>query len=173
MTTQSQALALYERACQTHKRADWRMACHALAAVLQGDQPKPPAKPKAERPAKADTLLGFLSRRGMIDTGGELKARGLHLWHREGPFRRRLIRDNGLGLDDAAQAAWEAGYFPDAVMPTGEDGDTYEAVTPAQLLDAMSDEYTGRAVRFPGEAVANEPEFDADAYAWAMQAEAA
>lgn len=168
--TQAQALKLYAKACETHKRADWRIACHALAAALQGIEPKPA---RVAKPAKDDTLLGFLSRRGMRDTGGELKARGLDRWHREGPFRRRLISETGLGLDDAAQAAWEAGYFPDAVMPTGDDGDTYEAVTPAQLLDAMSDEYSGRRIRFPGEAVANDLEFDADAYAWAMSGEAA
>lgn len=45
------ALALYETACETHKRQDWRLACHALAKSLKQSlassaaMPAPPAPP--------------------------------------------------------------------------------------------------------------------------------
>ncbi len=40
--TPAAALAAYRRACDTHKRADWRMACHLLAAVVEASQGRPP-----------------------------------------------------------------------------------------------------------------------------------
>jgi DNA polymerase-3 subunit beta len=52
------ALAMYETACESHQRRDWREACHALAAALKAQNPAPmiaaavaeivpPAAPKA------------------------------------------------------------------------------------------------------------------------------
>lgn len=76
------------------------------------------------------SLLEFLARRGGVaDVGGDLASMGLDQWHIGQPFMPRLIRsgeqDRGSALpgmadkstatrgslEDATQAAWEAGYF--------------------------------------------------------------
>ncbi len=68
------ALALYETACESHRRQDWRMSAHALAAVLkaldiperiqQAAEPAKPAAiapkaPKAAKPAKASKVAAY------------------------------------------------------------------------------------------------------------------
>ena len=54
--TPSKALALYAKACQSHRRADWRLACHALAQCLQaGEAPATAPTPEPEpMPAPVD-----------------------------------------------------------------------------------------------------------------------
>ena len=55
--TPAAALAAYRRACDTHKRADWRMACHLLAAVVEASQGRPPSRaPKPPKPNLPVTL---------------------------------------------------------------------------------------------------------------------
>lgn len=180
--TPAKALQLYETACATHKRADWRLACHAMAQVIRAAQPAAvdPVREATVKPIAAPkdrTLLEFLSVRGVRDDGvqrGDLTAGGLDRWHKDKPFRRRIVRSDGMSLEAAALAAWEAGYFPERSETGLEDAATYEPVSVAELVDAMEAELFGRRTRYPySYGAANEPEFDADAYAWAMQGEAA
>lgn len=56
---------------------------------------------------------------GLADLGGDVAAMDGHIAHRGVPFKRKLVREGGRGLDDAAVAAWEAGYFPDRRVPPG------------------------------------------------------
>ena len=62
---------------------------------------------------------------------------GADAWHRAAPFRKKLVRLNsGLCPDDAALAAWEAGYFPELTeRPDVQD-----------LLDAIARELSGDPV---------------------------
>lgn len=127
------ALALLERAETTHQRADWRQAARALGAALVALQVAPPAPEPAQAPVAPPTseevdtyreererlsapragpsLIEFLAERGIRDPGGELRGRDLESWHRARPFRRRLVRPDGMSLEAAAEAAFEAGYF--------------------------------------------------------------
>ena len=104
----------------------------------------------------APSLLEFIGRRGgMVDAGGELKARGLHTWHlgeKGRPIRGRtsLIADASgegqaamfgkaaggkkLSLHDTAHAAWEEGYFAEHAEPPTQD----------HLLAAIDEELRGR-----------------------------
>ena len=180
--TPSKALQLYETACASHKRADWRLACHAMAQVIRASQPGAvdPVREATVKPIRAPkdrTLLEFLSLRGVRDDGvqrGDLKAAGLDRWHTDKPFRRRIVRADGMSLEAAALSAFEAGYFPERSDAGPDDSATYEPVTVAELIDAMESELYGRRTRYPfSYGAANEPEFDAGAYEWAMQEEAA
>ena len=59
------------------------------------------------------SLAEYLARKGGLkDNRGELRAMDAHLWHKQKPGRPLLVKDDGLSLDDATLAAWEAGYFP-------------------------------------------------------------
>ena len=133
--TKAAALKLYARACETHKRADWRLACHALATLLGADAP-------AQRePAKPVSLIPFLANAGgLADPGGELSARDAEIWHKGRPFQKRLVRDDGRTLEHAAEAAWEAGYFPDACGAM----DDAQPVSEADLIAAIDAELAGR-----------------------------
>lgn len=74
---------------------------HAQLAELLDE--KPPAK----------SLLKFLADNGGVqDTGSELSTLNAQEWHKERPFQRMLIKENGLSPDAAALKAWEEGYFP-------------------------------------------------------------
>jgi hypothetical protein len=135
--TPAAALRLYAKAQETHKRADWRMACHALAEALGAEVPK------ARQPSPV-SLVTFLSRDGLSDAGGEVTARDGDHWHKGQPFRRRLVREGGVSLEAAAEAAHDAGYFPDA-----KPADDHHPVTGEHLLAAINRELAGRPV-FPG-----------------------
>lgn len=90
------------------------------------------------------SLLSFLAKRGgLADPGGELAAMDADKWHRSHKGQRRLVADDGLALDEAAQAAFEAGYFPDRVQ-TDDDADYYP-VTAGDLLEAIRSELAGAA----------------------------
>lgn len=59
------------------------------------------------------SLLEFISKGGGVkDTGGDLSALGVDAWHKERPFRKKVVSEKGRALDDMAFNAWEAGYFP-------------------------------------------------------------
>lgn len=133
--TRAQALKLYVKACESHKRADWRLACHALAEHLGAAQPTRPV-----------SLVAFLAKDGLADDGGELQARDAHLWHRDAPFRRKLVREGGRTLEEAAEAAREAGYFPDIPPATMDSPDNMHPATPAHLVAAIDRELSGRPV---------------------------
>lgn len=91
-------------------------------------------------------LVGFLRLRGgLADQGGELSHMGLTNQARRGMDfvgqEQRfgpLVNEQGARLDDAAEAAWEAGYFPDHT----------ERPTTAEFLDALRDTHEGRNRHF-------------------------
>lgn len=143
-----EALKAYRLACETHKRADWRIACHKLAAVLMGDAapaPAPVAKPAKIKPAA--TLAEFLAERGIRDEGGELSNIQADRWHKARPFQRRLVRADGVTLETAANTAWEAGYFPHVAAPDMDGPDNMHPVSPQMLIDALDREMSGQPVR--------------------------
>ncbi|MCT2559230.1 thermonuclease family protein [Tsuneonella sp. YG55] len=91
-------------------------------------------------------LIGWVRLRGGLqDQGGELSAMGFtnasrkgldHVGqeHRFGPL---VNNEGGDNLDDAAMAAWEAGYFPEMT----------ERPTVPEFLDALRDTYEGNTGR--------------------------
>lgn len=81
------------------------------------------------------SLMDFVRERGIRDEGGELAARDIDVGRRA--FQRAIIRDEGMSLDEAAQAAAEAGYIQ------GQDVGT---VTQQDLLDAIDRELGGDPV---------------------------
>ncbi|MFS0709887.1 ArdC family protein [Brevundimonas phoenicis] len=91
-------------------------------------------------PRRDPSLSEFLSIRGICDDGGELKARDLDRWHREAPFRRKLVRADGVSLETAARQAWEAGYFDDVAVPAWDSSDNMHPVTPEMLIAALDRE---------------------------------
>ena len=137
--TLSAALAAYERAEQSHKRADWKQAARLLAqAVALEREPVAKAVKRAAPAVKpAATVCEFLAIKGIRDDGGELSYRDLHLWHKGRAFQRKLVRPDGRSLEDAAEAAWLAGYFPDVPMPGPDDPESYHPVTGEMLLAAI------------------------------------
>ncbi|MFN3558957.1 MAG: ArdC family protein [Brevundimonas sp.] len=111
----------------------------AANARIESRTIKPvPARPF--HPRRDPSLLEFLSVKGVCDDGGELSARDLDRWHREVPFRRKLVRADGVSLETAARMAWEAGYFDDVAVPSWEGSDNMHAVTPDMLIAAMDRE---------------------------------
>ena len=126
-----------------------------IDALLAADAPVggvvklPPAiAPDAPWPAedpRGRSLLTFLRQQGGLrDTGGELKA--MDLSRSRGRFQKDwLVNPKGIELDDAAQRAWEAGYFPNAKTPGGAAyTDNYRPVSPEDLLEAIRREAAGR-----------------------------
>lgn len=93
----------------------------------------------SQRDAFGESLVEFLRERGINDEGGELAARDADVGRKA--FQRALTRPDGMTLDDAAQAAAEAGYL------TGQDRST---VTQQDLLDAIDRELAGEPVYTPG-----------------------
>lgn len=98
----------------------------------------------SERTAFGQTLVEFLAARGgLLDQGGELKAMDAHLWHKAQRGRRKLVVEQATGskltLDEAARAAWEAGYFPEMT----------DRPSPDDLLAAIERELKGEAVYAP------------------------
>lgn len=88
-----------------------------------------------------DSLIPFLRRQGLQDDGGELKAIGAE----------KLIKKGGRTLEDAAQAAADAGYLPD--LKAELDGERLATLNPRNvLLDAMAKELRGQPVRIPDSA---------------------
>jgi len=96
--------------------------------------------------ARIQTLCEFLADNGGLrafrnqrDTVGasDLRAIGAAEWHKAKPFRRKLVHiDSGMCPDDAALAAFEAGYFPGLTCrPEIQD-----------LIDAIDAELAGKPV---------------------------
>ncbi len=101
-------------------------------------------------------LVGFLrTQGGLRPQGGELAhlgidnaPRGIDFAQAENRLGKLVDPENGLGYDEAALRAWEAGYFPDHV----------ERPTVPEFLDALGATHTGRNRSFlPGDL----PEVDA------------
>lgn len=94
-------------------------------------------RPVKEKGKLGQTLLEFLGKRGGLKNDfGELKAMDADKWHKEKPGRPRLMREDGVDLDDAALAAWEAGYFGYG----GERPDIND------LLELIREELAGRKI---------------------------
>lgn len=95
------------RADSTYPFEGWTEVKAQLDAKLA--KPKPRKRPVREE----RDILDFLANRGgVVDQTGELKAMDAHRWHREKPFRPRLVNEKGLRPDYAREAAEEAGYLP-------------------------------------------------------------
>lgn len=77
-------------------------------------------------------LTDFLRQFGLQDQGGELAGRDLDKNLRA--FQRKLVRDDGLTLDDAVQKVLQAGYF---------DGKDQGSVSVSDLLNALLEEEQG------------------------------
>ena len=87
-----------------------------------------------------ESLTKFLqSRGGLVDTGGELRGMDANK-----QVRGLINNKNGNNLDDAALAAWEAGYFPQ----------NSERPSINELLEAIDEELRGNK-RFASEAEEN------------------
>lgn len=83
------------------------------------------------------SLLEYIAQNGGLkESGGELKAMDADKWHREKPGRRKLVREDGVSLDDMALSAWESGYF----------GYGTDRPTVNDLLDKIREELAGRKV---------------------------
>lgn len=106
-----------------------------LGALRRGVQPKM---------NQGDSLLAFISKNGGVrDYGGELRARDADLWHRQRPFLKKLLREDGLSAEAMAQKAHDAGYFPEKITSTADDAESYHPVTAEDLYSAVSDELAG------------------------------
>lgn len=97
-----------------------------LDRMRTGDRPQ-------QMEAFGPTLIEFLRTRGVRDDGGELTARDLDA--NLPRFARRIVRNDGLSLDDAARAAVEAGYLSERSLTA--------------LLDAIDQEQSGRPIFAP------------------------
>ena len=107
-------------------------------------------KGRTVRPNTGPSLMDFVAQNGGLhDQGGEVSAMDGDLWHRDlshtgaVAFRRKIIRPGGLGLEDMAQKAADAGYFPDAQVPSWNSSDNMHAVGGQDLVDAMRGELAG------------------------------
>jgi hypothetical protein len=111
------------------------------------DTPAPVQAPRAPKraPSQGDDLATFVSKLGGIrDDGGELVARDADQWHRDSPFRRKLVNPQGVSLEEAAQRAYDAGYFPDVAPPSMDGGGNMQAVSGDDLLRAIDDNLAGK-----------------------------
>jgi hypothetical protein len=92
------------------------------------------ANVKTDKELFGDSLLEYIARKGGLrDDGGELAGLDLDAWHRGKPFRAKLVKDQGLSLDDMMLDAWENGYFPEFT----------ERPEPSVLIDAIAEEMRG------------------------------
>lgn len=97
-----------------------------LDRMRTGDRPQ-------QMEAFGPTLIEFLRARGVRDDGGELAARDLDA--NLPRFARRIVRADGMSLDDAARAAVEAGYLSERSLTA--------------LLEAIDQEQSGRPIFAP------------------------
>ena len=136
--TRAQALKLYATACETHKRADWRLARHALHEAMTGGAVATP-QPRAPKPGPS--LCQYLANCGGIGQHeSDLIAMDGDKWKGK-PFYRKLVTPGGMGLDEAAGRALDAGYFDHVTL--GET-DNYHQIGPNELLAAIGREIAGR-----------------------------
>lgn len=117
------------------------------ASVVKNDpvavKPAPVSDIRPFHPRRDPSLCEYLSLKGICDDGGELKARDLDRWHREAPFRRKLVRPDGVSLETAARMAWEAGYFDHVARPVMDSSDNMNPVTVEMLIAALDRELRG------------------------------
>lgn len=93
---------------------------------------------------RGESLLSFISKNGGIrDDGGELAQIGADTWNRQGAWRSRAVRDDGLSLEQMADRARAAGYFPDVVDATADSADNYQRLSSQDIINAIDDELRG------------------------------
>lgn len=98
----------------------------------------------APKRGPVDLVTWLRTQGGLQDQGRELSTMGVTNASRDFDFAKGeqrfgpVVSDNGLTLDEAAQRAWEAGYFPDSP----------ERPTVAEFLDAVDDTYKGNRRAF-------------------------
>jgi len=110
------------------------------------------------RKGPMDLVSWLRSRGGIQESGGELshygidnKPRNIEFAKNENFLGKLINNDKGMTLDDAALAAWEAGFFPNM----------QERPTVSEFLDALSSTHGGSSRVFhPDDAAALE-QFDA------------
>lgn len=121
--------------------AEWASDVTPFDAPARAVAPRAPQR----APSQGDDLTTFVSKLGGIrDDGGELVARDADRWHRDSPFRRKLVNPQGVSLEEAAQRAYDAGYFPDVAPPSMDGGGNMQAVSGDDLLRAIDDNLAGR-----------------------------
>lgn len=93
---------------------------------------------------QGETLLEFISKNGGVrDDGGELAQIGADTWNRQGSWRSRAVRDDGLSLEQMADRARAAGYFSDVVDATADSADNYQRISNQDMIDALEGELRG------------------------------
>ena len=96
------------------------------------------------KPNTGPSLLQFIGQNGGLnDQGGEVSALDGDIWHKDRPFQRKIIQPGGVSLDEMAERAHGAGYFPDAAQPDWASGDNMHPVGGQDLLNAMHEELAG------------------------------
>ncbi|HMU20653.1 MAG TPA: thermonuclease family protein [Sphingorhabdus sp.] len=91
-----------------------------------------------------DLVTWLRTQGGMRDQGGELSSMGVTNASRDIDFAKGearfgpVVNESGMSLDEAAQRAWEAGYFPDFA----------DRPTVSEFLDAVDGTYRGNARAF-------------------------
>lgn len=116
------------------------------------------------------SLAEFVAARGGVnDSGGDLKSMGLDQWHRQKPFRRRLLRDfdpaagvsgaGDYGPDSTLRAAIEAGYFPELNNLENERGPVQ--IDGRVLQEALGEEMAGKS-RYASAPIADDTRLAAD-----------
>lgn len=75
---------------------------------------------------------------GVVDDGGELSARDINSQSLPGLVRKERATAEGRGLDDAKQAAFDAGYFPDKA--------DYNDISNSEFFDAIAADVNGQRV---------------------------
>lgn len=93
---------------------------------------------------RGPSLLEFISRNGGLrDEGGELQQIGADVWNRQGAWRNRVVRDDGLTSEEMAQRALDAGYFDD--LANQVDPENYQRLGGQDLINAIDNELRGNA----------------------------
>lgn len=118
-----------------------------LAPAARVSETVPLAKPASARPVatseseRPQSLLEFLASKGGLGPDSELEAIGAHGHNVNvgGVGRRKLVRQGGLQLDYAREAAEEAGYLT---------GGHNQTATTTELLDMIDAEMRGQK-RYP------------------------
>ena len=116
-----------------------------VKAPNERDALPPYTLPGQARPRRnpLDLASWLRTQGGVADTGGDLAHLGIDNRPRDMDFARDegflgpLVNPNGMSVDDAAHAAWEAGYFPDH----------YDRPTPNDFLDALHETHRGSNAR--------------------------
>ena len=133
--------AIYEKvtALKSPITNDIRDVFDRLLATNPEKQPViTPFEPKTIGSRRPKDLAEYLAEMGGIkDETGDLKAMGAHEWHKAAPFRKRLVRPDGMSYDDALQILQEDGYIPTSDINTTLQQDINT------MLDALRDTLNG------------------------------